>query len=50
MIFLALQQTTEPVRIGHPILGYILPAAIFIISFWVAWACFKYFTRKLDSK
>ncbi len=33
--------------IGHPILGYILPAAIFFISFAVAWACYKHFTNKM---
>jgi len=34
--------------IGHPILGYIIPAAIFIVSFWVAWACYKHFSKKHD--
>lgn len=31
--------------IGHPILGYIIPAVIFLVSFWVAWACYKHFAK-----
>jgi hypothetical protein len=41
---------TAPVAatpIGSPILGYIIPAVIFIVSFWVAWACYRHFTRKM---
>jgi hypothetical protein len=34
--------------IGSPILGIIIPAAIFLLSFWVAWACYKYYSRKKD--
>jgi hypothetical protein len=34
--------------IGHPILGYIIPAGIFILSFWVAWACYRHFSKKHD--
>jgi hypothetical protein len=45
MIFLLAQQTT---RIGHPILGYIIPAAIFGISFIVAYALYRHFTRQMD--
>jgi len=37
-------------RIGHPILGYIIPAAIFAISFYVAYALYKHFTRQMDDK
>jgi hypothetical protein len=33
-------------RIGHPILGILMPAFILAISFWVAWAMFKKFTRE----
>jgi len=32
--------------IGHPILGVIIPAVVFIVSFWVAWACYRHFSRK----
>lgn len=34
--------------IGSPILGVIIPAAIFLLSFWVAWACYKHYSRKKD--
>jgi hypothetical protein len=33
--------------IGPPILGIIIPAFIFLISFTVAWACYKHFTKKM---
>jgi hypothetical protein len=36
-------------RIGHPILGFIIPAVIFAISFFVAYALYKHFTRQIDS-
>lgn len=32
--------------IGHPILGYIIPAFIMILSFWVAFSLFKHFTQE----
>ena len=38
-------QSTQ--RIGSPILGYVIPAAIFTISFVVAFILYKHFTRKL---
>jgi len=41
---LVLQQSA---RIGHPILGYIIPALIFGISFAVAWALYRHFTRQM---
>ncbi len=34
--------------IGSPILGIIIPAAIFLVSFWVAWACYRHYARKKD--
>jgi len=34
--------------IGHPIWGYILPTAIFAISFMIAWLCYKHFAKKID--
>jgi len=34
--------------IGSPILGIIIPAAIFLLSFWVAWACYRHYSRKRD--
>jgi lipopolysaccharide export LptBFGC system permease protein LptF len=33
-------------RIGSPILGIILPAIIFTVSFWVVWILFKRFTKE----
>lgn len=36
-------------RIGSPILGYIIPAAIFGISFLVAWILYRRFTRQLQN-
>jgi hypothetical protein len=38
----------ESARIGHPILGFIIPALIFGISFAVAWALYRHFTQKID--
>ncbi len=32
--------------IGHPILGYIIPALILILSFWVAFSLFRHFTKE----
>ena len=34
-------------RIGSPILGIIIPAAIFTISFIVAFILYKHFTKKI---
>ena len=46
ILFLMMQLT----RIGPPILGYIIPAAIFIISFLVAYLLYRHFTKKLENK
>jgi hypothetical protein len=32
--------------IGHPGLGIILPAAIFIVSFVTTWMLFRHFSKK----
>ncbi|MDZ7260577.1 MAG: hypothetical protein ONB05_00455 [candidate division KSB1 bacterium] len=45
MLALLAQQTA---RIGHPILGYIIPAIIFAVSFLVAFALYKHFTKKVE--
>lgn len=42
MLFILLQS----VRIGHPLLGYIVPAAVFGLSFYVAILLFFHFTRQ----
>ena len=47
MFQLLAQQTT---RIGHPILGYLIPAAILAVSFYVAYALYKHFTRQIDDE
>jgi hypothetical protein len=47
MTLLLAQQMT---RIGHPILGYIIPAVIFAVSFIVAYALYKHFTRQMDGE
>ncbi len=36
-----------PTAIGHPILGYILPALIFLLSFWVAIGLFIKFNKRV---
>ena len=34
-------------RIGHPALGWIIPGAIFVISFVLTWMIYRHFSRKL---
>ena len=45
MILFMLQQLT---RIGHPIFGYIIPAAIFLFSFFVAYRLYKRFSKQME--
>ena len=35
-------------RIGHPILGYIIPAVIFTISFLVAFGLYRHFSKQIE--
>lgn len=35
-------------RIGHPVLGYIIPAVIFGVSFFIAFYLYKHFTKKIQ--
>lgn len=37
-----------PIRIGSPILGYIIPAAAFGLSFFIAYRLFIHFTRQSE--
>jgi hypothetical protein len=37
-----------PERIGHPILGYVIPAVIFIVSFLVAYLLYRHFTGQVS--
>jgi hypothetical protein len=34
------------VRIGSPVLGVIIPAAVFLLSFVLTWMLYKHFSRK----
>ena len=42
MVFMVLMQT---VRIGSPVLGVIIPAIIFVISFIATWMLYRHFSR-----
>lgn len=33
-------------RIGSPILGVVIPAVIFLISFVLTWALYRHFSQK----
>lgn len=44
MIFLALLTGTE--RLGHPALGWIVPGAIFLLSFVLTWMVYRHFSQK----
>ena len=35
-------------RIGSPILGYVIPAVIFAVSFFIAFYLYKHFTKKIE--
>jgi hypothetical protein len=35
-----------PQRIGHPVLGVIIPALILLVSFISTWLLYRYFTRQ----
>ncbi len=37
-------------RIGSPILGYIIPAIIFLVSFVVAYRLYKHFTKQMENE
>ena len=47
MIAFLAQTTTQ---IGSPILGYIIPALIFAISFFGAYVLYKHFTRQVSDE
>jgi len=40
----------QPERIGHPALGVIVPAVVFIISFVLTWMLYKHFSRRPPAK
>jgi len=35
----------QAARVGAPILGIIIPAIVFVISFVVTWALYKHFSK-----
>lgn len=41
------QQSTQ---IGSPLLGVIIPAVIFAISFFVAYALYRHFSRQIEEE
>lgn len=47
MLTIAQQQLP---RIGDPILGIIIPAAIFGISFWISYRLYRKFAGKVGNK
>lgn len=40
----------EPIRIGSPVLGFIIPAIIFGLSFVVTYLLIRHFMKKQDSE
>ena len=41
---------SEVQRIGHPILGYIIPAIIFAFSFFIAFYLYRHFTKQMHNE
>ena len=35
-----------PARIGNPILGWIIPALVFVLSFVLTWMLYRHFSQK----
>ena len=35
-----------PARIGHPALGWIIPAVVFVFSFVLTWMLYRHFSQK----
>ncbi len=35
-----------PARIGHPALGWIIPAVVFVASFVLTWMLYRHFSQK----
>lgn len=46
MIVLLLQAVPEI----DPLWGYLLPAFVFLFSFWATWKLYKHFTKQLDEE
>jgi hypothetical protein len=39
----------QPTRIGPPILGIVIPAGVFIISFVLTWMLYRHFSKRPPS-
>ena len=37
-------------RIGSPILGYIIPTVVFVVSFYIAYRLYKHFTKQMENE
>lgn len=37
-------------RIGSPVLGFIIPAVIFALSFFIAFYLYRHFTKKIEEQ
>lgn len=35
----------HPARLGHPLLGWLIPAVVFLISFVLTWLIYRHFSR-----
>jgi len=46
MIAIILQQLP---RIGHPIWGYVIPAAVFLFSFYIAYRLYRHFSKQSEN-
>ena len=42
--------TQQLPRIGSPILGYIIPTIIFVVSFFIAYKLYKHFTKQMENE
>jgi hypothetical protein len=36
-------------RLGHPLLGVLIPAAVFVLSFALSWLLYRHFSRRPPS-
>lgn len=43
---LAIVLLAESQRLGHPALGWIVPGAIFVLSFVLTWMVYRHFSQK----
>lgn len=36
----------SPQRLGHPALGWIVPGAVFVVSFVLTWMVYRHFSQR----